>query len=560
MKEIQVHEFDEHQKAIHWLQSQKKSTLVVPLNPLFIDQFPNILPLDYFFQKSIEEVYVRFDVLLEKCYKYAPSSLSRKSIRKIANDLFHYLNMSEDPQDHSYQWIHQTLGDYNNDDKIQSFQQDLNRQLEEAANWINSQYKAIIFFGYDHQQLPLVNSLINLLDQPLTWVLPSQSIKSSLINYNEINIFFESWARHKQSKNINITINAFKSLEDECQEVISQVKKINQKIALVIPNQSIRNKVILESIRQGLHLRNPSLKLKDTKLGELLVSCLNWIKNQTLDGLYELLLAWDWNDMENIFKRVSLEISGQQYARHKKKSFQSLLYDIDETHQIFQLLKLKDLDGLIELFHQIKAPFAINDEQYLEFQISEKISHLLNQAKLKSNPDSYIIFMLSETLVEQQSFEEPRVICIEPESICKFPSHLLWVLGLGHESWRKKQTSNYLSTDSIYVDQDRNAIRNYFAIWALKSQQLLGGSFSIQYNDQENHPLETIKSNRLFVQPNEIKKDAFQRTPMTNLKPNISTAFSPSSLQLFQRCPYAFYLKKIIGISMDEPETEYQMI
>ena len=174
MKEIQVHEFDEHQKAIHWLQSQNKSALVVPLNPLFIDQFPNILPLDYFFQKNTEEVYERFDALLQKCYTYAPSSLSRKSIRKIADDLFHYLNLSEDPHDHAFQWIHQTLNDYNNDAQIKSFQRDLNRQIEEAANWINSQYKAIIFFGYDHQQLSLVNLLINLLHQPITWVLPSQ--------------------------------------------------------------------------------------------------------------------------------------------------------------------------------------------------------------------------------------------------------------------------------------------------------------------------------------------------------------------------------------------------
>ena len=47
----------------------------------------------------------------------------------------------------------------------------------------------------------------------------------------------------------------------------------------------------------------------------------------------------------------------------------------------------------------------------------------------------YVEFMLEQQTIDAKTFEEPKIIYIEPESLGKAPSHSLWVMGLGNETW-----------------------------------------------------------------------------------------------------------------------------
>ena len=284
-----------------------------------------------------------------------------------------------------------------------------------------------------------------------------------------------------------------------------------------------------------------------------------WVLHPSLKKLKELLHAWDWDDMDGVIKRVSLELSNQRYSKRQNIKFDIFFSDIDQTHQIHQLVNLISVECCETLFHQIKAPFAMRDDDYFRFQISEKILHIIKQAKNTSDPGQFITFMLSQTRLELQSFKEPRVICIEPESLCKFPTHSIWMLGFASETWRRQLPSRYLSTDTIQSDKEPNAIRIAFGAWALESPQLIGASFSSQINDLQNHPIDTIKTTIESIPRLISKQKQFVRQPLGQLKATQSLALSPSSLQLYQRCPYAFYLKQMIKISTQDPPADYQV-
>ena len=56
-KQVFVHEFNQQSEAIEWIKLKSNGTVIIPLQPLFIDGVPNILPLQYFFMKEPKDNY-----------------------------------------------------------------------------------------------------------------------------------------------------------------------------------------------------------------------------------------------------------------------------------------------------------------------------------------------------------------------------------------------------------------------------------------------------------------------------------------------------------------------
>ena len=89
--------------------------------------------------------------------------------------------------------------------------------------------------------------------------------------------------------------------------------------------------------------------------------------------------------------------------------------------------------------------------------------------------------------------------------------------------------------------------------------QLVGASYAQTVNDRENHLLDGLECEVVrFKSPYE-KDQPFKRSPMPTTPCN-PLPMSPSSLALYQRCPYAYYIKHHLKISSKAPASEYQVV
>ena len=85
-----------------------------------------------------------------------------------------------------------------------------------------------------------------------------------------------------------IMINGFDSIEDECQQVVLHAKTLMGKVALVVPNDQIKDQLVIAANKQNISIRANSVLLKNTLLGSLLNELITWVKkaiNRTIQSI-----------------------------------------------------------------------------------------------------------------------------------------------------------------------------------------------------------------------------------------------------------------------------------
>ena len=111
----------------------------------------------------------------------------------------------------------------------------------------------------------------------------------------------------------------FESVQDECKGVLNAIKNLSFKIALVAPNDDIKDALITEGMKTGIDIRSTSTPLKSTMLGPSLKAFIQWIESPTIDHLLDVLNAWPWPTMAEIKQRLTNKSrwGGQHECPHR---------------------------------------------------------------------------------------------------------------------------------------------------------------------------------------------------------------------------------------------------
>lgn len=550
-KQIIVHEFHKQPAALEWIKSNAVENVIIPLQPLFIDGVPNILPLQYFFMKEPSDNYPLFNGLLDALGKHAPKNLSEKSIRSIAMDCF---NMNA-PMMHSYEWIHAAMTDYHHHPITINAKQDNEKTMKSTAQWINEQHRGLIVFGVSLNQLKPLIELMNSMEIPIHWVVPSMKESCETIHLEGVMDWVQTWSNQTFQYSFNGVINGFESIEDECHHVIAHAKKIPGKVAVVVPNDQLKKWVMIEAKKQEVNIRDNAVILKNTRLGAALSELLAWVSAPSLEQFNRLIHALDWPELNLVKQNVTAMLALITY-----KKDQVLIKERFEGHEMVQkLLAITSISHIKHMVFEWEYPYGLDDDTYFQYQCHQIICNLLDQAEKQDHPMRYIQFMLDHQTIDAKTFEDPKIICIAPESLGKVPSHSLWVMGLGNETWKPLSNQPYLTSEGPSQEPEIKAIRQSYATWCLSHPQLMGVSVALTIHDRQNHVLDGVMCELQRIQLPHQEASPLLRKPMTTT-PVAPLPMSPSSLSLYQRCPYAYYIKHHLRISSHAPASEYQMI
>ena len=162
-KQVFVHEFNQQSEAIEWIKLKSNGTVIIPLQPLFIDGVPNILPLQYFFMKEPKDNYPLFNELYKACTRHAPPKLSPKSIRSIAKDCFNLHELMV----HSYEWVHAAMKEFNQHPVALSEKKVIEETIRSTAEWINDQHTELVIYGISMKELKLMLDLAEKITIPI---------------------------------------------------------------------------------------------------------------------------------------------------------------------------------------------------------------------------------------------------------------------------------------------------------------------------------------------------------------------------------------------------------
>tara|TARA_Y100001935_G_scaffold254803_1_gene265085 strand:- start:7181 stop:9466 length:2286 start_codon:yes stop_codon:yes gene_type:complete len=550
-KQIIVHEFHKQPAALEWIKSNAVENVIIPLQPLFIDGVPNILPLQYFFMKEPSDNYPLFNCLLDALAKHAPKNLSEKSIRSIAMDCF---SMNA-PMMHSYEWIHAAMTDYHHHPIAINAKQDNEKTMKSTAQWINEQHRGLIVFGVSLNQLKPLIDLMNSMEIPIHWVVPSMKESCKTIRMEGVMDWVQAWSNQTFQYSFNGVINGFESIEDECHHVIAHAKQVPGKVAVVVPNDQIKKWLMIEGKKQGVIIRDNAVGLKHTRLGAGLSELLAWVSAPTLEQFNRLIHALDWPELSVIKQNVSAMLALIPY-----KKDQVLIKERFKGHEMVQkLLALRSISDIKHMVFEWEYPYGLDDDIYFQYQCHQIICNLLDQAEKEAHPMRFVQFMLDHQTIDAKTFKDPKIICITPESLGKVPSHSLWVMGLGNETWKPLARQPYLTSEGPSQEPEINTIRQSYAAWCLSHPHLMGVSVPLNINDRQNYVLDGLTCEFQRLQWPHHEASPLLRKPMAT-SPVEPLPMSPSSLALYQRCPYAYYIKHHLRISSHAPASEYQMI
>lgn len=553
---INVHEFDELQPAIQWLIPMAHSGLIIPLQPLFINGCPNILPLSYFFPEDPKTDYDLHHALMSSLTTHAPPSIGHKSCKAIANDLHLHGMDGGMPMAHAYDWLHQAVTQFKRTPLVLDVIKQRKNRHQMAAQWINTHYNGLFIFGIHSHQRHIVLAFIDHLTIPVHWVVPSGQRATHRCDRRTIDAWFDAWAT-TPIQQPPLTVHAFDSISDECHTVLDAVQSSPHKVALVTPNETIKSWVTTAGIHHGIQIKDSHTKLKDTAMGYGLMRLVHWIKHPTLQTFQQVIYAWPSPSMATVKSRINLAVAATYTSKTRMDSVSSLFSDIPSEHMVHAFLAIQSLQDLHSFFQTMDIPFSMDDSDYFRYQCKEAITHLLNHAHSMSEPWSYIDYMVQHTAITSKALASPHITCVLPEELCKLPAHAVWVLGFGHSTWGTASSAHYLTADSmIGLGSEATALRQAMGRWAITHSNLMGISYATTINDIDNHLMDNMSANTIHTPSN--PSPPYKR-PAPIIQGSLTfPKVSPSQLNLYQRCPYAFFIQCGLGFTKKQPVTDPQ--
>lgn len=566
IKEINCHEFDSKDHAVEFIKDKHNDGIVVPFHGLFIDGHPNILPLDYFFTDQVKSSRYRFNIMqliTKTLQKWAPDRLGDKSVLAISRDIFKQMDQFQE-QVYPYPWLENAVNEINQQPLIVEHKRMMKAIIFDAAHWMNTHFKHVVFYGVKQQDLAIANVLISRLNIDIHWILPSHQTKCTKVPFNGVENWLLNWGTEKVSFQTNQVIYAFESIEDECNEVLRQLKllsKNNAKFAIVSPNQNYSKQLQNAALQVGIDVFfGQKIRLDQTQIGSVLKQIIQWLQLGNMEALYEALLHPIFNHrlgIEHVRQAIHSFLDRRLYYNMSRSYIIDGLNDLEVDPILTNLISIKSFDDLKIWMPLFTANFDIQNVHYLNYSASQIIEGALTE--VLDQPFDYLNYLLGNVTLDTPELVDPLILCIKPEDISRYPSHEVVVLGASQESWYEPNVDpSYLQIESLESTQYQVEYRYYLLQWILKSDQLISVSFAKFMNQKPAHLMEGVMGSIHSIINHSSELETITRQT-NDVSISVPKELSPSSIELYQKCPYAFFLKYILNVKPTQ-KTSYQLL
>ncbi|MEK9727785.1 MAG: PD-(D/E)XK nuclease family protein [Candidatus Margulisiibacteriota bacterium] len=553
---VKVNNFNQ---ARQWIIQQNKSGIILPFQPLVIENQPNVLPMQYFIPTDLNDAYDKFYLLHDQVQKKAPpGAFSKKALEQLSNEI---LTQQERviEQFQSVHWLMDAINEYLTHETFKNIKAKEDEQIKAMATWINQQYDQVIFFGWDDTYLSIIERLVQQLKHPIKWLMPAE-ISASV--YTCLNELTENEKQPFSPVSFKDTIiNEFPTAIDEVKMVLNTLKKREGQTVLVIPNDHLRSLVQAEALIQSIDIADdPGITLDQTSLGKFILVAINYIKNPTFTRFKAMIFTYPFKGSNELKQSIRQLEAAFGFKIKPEAALSHLLTKQSEVSPLHDLASIKNMNDILKQLQSKKVSFDTTNKKFRIFSIFNQCEALIQNALNHPHPERYLTFMIRKSNLKFNP-QKSGLICITPETMGRYFDYPMWLMGLGDYSWSKKTTQTFIAIDGQNSSEKSVQLRMGFAVWGLSSPKFLGASMSEYFNNQEDQLLEGIQLSRNKIIKKIHQKQSYSRD-VPQLHPiSINSKLSPSRLQLYQRCPYAFYLKNQLKLTSNaESSSDLQQV
>jgi RecB family exonuclease len=572
--QINCHAFATYKECESFIKGKKEAALTLCVQPLFINDCPHIMPLQYFFDQ--QSFVSKYEVALSKILHQhlqatAPDTLSEKSIRCIGSDVL--ANVCASYADaHSYEWIHQAVYLTKESDAYKDYITYMQQVLSRTAHWINTHYKEIVIFGYNATAqgwlYKLIEACCDSPNIPVHWVVPGKITATHTYPLHAIQEWVMRWKESQSASAIQRNVWACTSVDEECRQALSLADASHKKgvqIACVIPNTGYKKTMQTVALQCNIPIQmQQKLVLLDTNLGKLVRYSLEWLKHGSIHTIQELLalpIVQPLDGVLDLRKKIQRALQNNRYYKdnaHRKGWLETALAELSLSPIIERVIHIKTVKDLQHILDEWSLEFSIDSSDYQDYVVIESLRKIIMDALESRASMEDLCYMVQHTSIPSENTN--GIPCITPEEFGRYPSHYLMVLGVGQDSWGVDAgNDSYLNSDNLGIEDGKSELRNAFGWWLVNTDQVVSISYAQSINGLPQDPLSIIGGERNIVADKNGLQSTFYRKPIVDAFPlPVLDKVSPSELELYQTCPYAFFLKKIIGLQSKKAITDAQ--
>lgn len=548
---IHLHGCDSLEDCERMIDTIGESPVVVPAFPLVLNNHPNTLPIRYFFNDIVpnNSQFLVFDAILDALYHHA--TCDAEALIGLCQDVFKLL-MAYQPMNHTIEWLHTVVELVINGRAFRQWRDARNAQLKRASHWINHHCDAIIFIGVG-------DGFESSMRQLVQWVSSDVAVHWIALGVGESrSVDRQSWGRHGllfPQVSFPHIMHEFETMDVECQAVVDQINQNpGQDVLVVVPSRDYQQCLMSMCHRYKIAVDSDQpIRLADTAIGWWWELVITWVRSQKLADFQAILRHPMMHGYGDIAKRLRHRLEKAPYYLSGDDAMWQTNADIfangdERIQQLFgwRIGKVSMPDciaihkGLMPAYSELRHTYR----DYLA-------CHRMLEAMVLGNeqrPMRYIPYILTQTLVETMPTSSVR--CCLPDQVFQWPDMPIMVCGVGEESWRKISTTGHYLNHALDNRRDDDQYRG-FRRWMLSLPSVVWVSSCSFWRHSVNPTPSDIdmcvRSVSTARQPSQVYTR--RSLHLTHSVPMIAQA-SPSSLEHYQSCPYAYFLKRHLGITV----------
>jgi RecB family exonuclease len=537
---IAVHGVPTMAAAMDWIQSQPPRTIVLSLLPL--DDVPELVPIHSYLGTDTADRIANVWGLYTHLANQAPDEYSPKACLDLCRGL---LTASPTPLMYTIPWLTQALSDY--EDALTNHRQKRAARVADLVMWLNHHADRVVVWGWDPLWLTDMPAIIRDITGSVHWLLPDYAPSTRSLASLTLTPPPETPIDVSHHR-----LQLFADTEQEITTVLDHIRSRSGQTVLVVPDPEMLTTLIPIASRMGLRLAaDRPIRLTDTYLGQLVSAIMGFWETPALTTLRHVV----YGIAERFPSPYPARLQDLDYRSGFDRSPQEALADalaiLSTDPLLSRIESLKTWSDVAVFLRPFYEDYPTDPRYYVAYETSQHIQRILDDAIANEAPSMWVIIALSETRIFLR--DPATVIAIHPESMGRYRDYPTWIMGMGQASW--------LGESPSLEEHASNAqsFRWGLAHWLLNSPHIIGVSAAkIHRQGPNDPPHHLVFTPHPVLQPPLLNQRHFTRPARKPYLPQPPATVSPSQLQWYNRCPYAFYLNT--RLTIPQPMTDYQHI
>ena len=458
-------------------------------------------------------------------------------------------------------WVQRAIEQFQSDAEIQAIQATMRCRVNQLAQDLNETYDRVVFLGWHDTDWPLVQRLYSQLRGSIGWLIPSTTSETVTIEGADsliggpASVLLDALAAQGAPYVSPFDGQRFDTVDQEIESVLTQLNDMTGPRVLVVPNDTLRDRVQAAAIRMGVPVIPDAVSsFSMTVLGQWVYHAIDYIRQPTFEGLRRLMDMMDWPDGDAVMRQVQDIHARIGFFFSESQAMSAVLAAWGADHWVHGVASMR---GVLDIHAQVTA----HGEMWGMDASYEGIREILTRAADSPTPFDDVVVMLDHGTVCPPVVDSTSIGCIRPEWIGAYLDHTVWVMGMGHMTWANTEGDELAALDGALPRGVTATLRVGYGAWGLTHPRLAGVSMSEYVDHDRQYGVPGLDVTWVPQAREANGAGSIQRVAPSSYVGWTGTVLTPSMAQHYQRCPYAFYLKAVMMVDPPRhPLTDRQVI